>query len=973
MSLSLFLITYLLGGLTFLPLILAALLIPAWLLLPQTGREVSDLLDGEKKDDTAKGGDAEEVDTFSPDDDAATGSFAVLRSFNLPSALAALSAKDKAAQSADGVAAGDGVAQESASVYQTMYRSMFDRSRTALNKSSLVQGEEPIQARQAAQSTAGSKVYYIVIRHGHLMLYNSPAQLEVKHVISLAHHTVSLSDGDGDDADIVDPELFIKRTAIVLRPKLSATNGTLGHGTSAQPNPFYLFSANCTEKEDFYHAIVLAQSPAPVPQPLDPACAIKLQSALHSTSLTPETRALNALASRIFLALHRTPFMKNHIRSKIEKKIARVSKPAFIASIAVQSVDMGDAAPIVSNLRLKDLHISGDMVMSMDVKYTGGAKVVISALAKLDLGQRFKVRTVDLVLASILQRLSGRLLVRIKPPPSNRLWFCFEQVPDIDLKIEPVVSSRQITYTFILKAIENRVREVVAETLVHPNWDDAPFFNTIGQVFRGGIWQSEPQSEDGSEGSASDGEAAVSDKDFLAAKNEKTMSMPVLNSTLREPRSGPRSGEQTPTASSTATTASDLAQNVKRRSVASLPAQAAAEKAFPHKPMRSPSFASPSASAPSVAIDGSNVDAVRADTLPGIGTKKRWLSRPPQNTSKRDAVEAVREVHDRTAAKTEGDVPDSPSSRPTAIIAEGGDEEDPAFLSTEPEELTAPSPPHSPSRSRTTLSSRSSETKTPTRSSTSTSGGEQQQQRGKTLLAATAAATTAARQWTWKAVQARKQGQPIFRTPADDPSEPMGRGQPLPPPGQPLPGPKGSLWGASGFGSVKRKPVLPARRTAAGKVAGSSSNEHLDSKAHSTESLVEGSDGDFGPWRENFGEETSSTEKKAPPPLPPRRKSVPALEPQKDDRANDAANGDEHPGSTSATADNEPEPEDLLPAGEEEVTAIPAPVDAESEAKGSLELDEGDGVHVIEARDPSEEVEGRESLSGEGGRGGDGT
>jgi len=61
-------------------------------------------------------------------------------------------------------------------------------------------------------------------------------------------------------------------------------------------------------------------------------------------------------------------------------------------------------------------------------------------------------------------------------------------MPKIDMTVEPIVSSRQITYTLILRQIENRIKEVIAESLVFPNWDDSPFFSTEGKFWRGGIW-----------------------------------------------------------------------------------------------------------------------------------------------------------------------------------------------------------------------------------------------------------------------------------------------------------------------------------------------------------------------------------------------------------------------------------------------------------------------------------------------------
>jgi len=57
--------------------------------------------------------------------------------------------------------------------------------------------------------------------------------------------------------------------------------------------------------------------------------------------------------------------------------------------------------------------------------------------------------------------LEGKLLLRIKKPPSNRVWVGFYETPVMDLAIEPVFSSRQIKYTMVLRAIESKIRESV--------------------------------------------------------------------------------------------------------------------------------------------------------------------------------------------------------------------------------------------------------------------------------------------------------------------------------------------------------------------------------------------------------------------------------------------------------------------------------------------------------------------------------
>ncbi|OAX78814.1 hypothetical protein ACJ72_06873 [Emergomyces africanus] len=191
---------------------------------------------------------------------------------------------------------------------------------------------------------------------------------------------------------------------------------------------------------------------------------------------------------RLFLALYKTPDLEAFIRKKITKKISRVKKPNFITKISLQKIDAGEGAPLITNPRLRDLTIDGDCCVEADVNYSGNFRLEVMATARIELGTRFKPREVDLILAVVLKSLKGHGLLRFKPPPSNRLWVSFETMPVMEMSIEPIVSSRQITYGVILRAIESRIREVVAETLVLPFWDDIPFLDTEHEIFRGGIW-----------------------------------------------------------------------------------------------------------------------------------------------------------------------------------------------------------------------------------------------------------------------------------------------------------------------------------------------------------------------------------------------------------------------------------------------------------------------------------------------------
>jgi len=151
----------------------------------------------------------------------------------------------------------------------------------------------------------------------------------------------------------------------------------------------------------------------------------------------------------------------------------------------------------------------------------------------------------------VLKKLEGHVVVKIKPPPSNRIWFAFSEVPQMDMSIEPIVSTKQVTWGLVLRPIESRIREVLAETLVIPNWDDFPFISSLNQALRGGIWENMSSESIPAEDKDQKNKAGLVDKvekeyegsedqetrsstpNSLLDKNEKTMSMPILADSLK--------------------------------------------------------------------------------------------------------------------------------------------------------------------------------------------------------------------------------------------------------------------------------------------------------------------------------------------------------------------------------------------------------------------------------------------------------
>lgn len=665
------------------------------------------------------------------------------------------------------------------------------------------------------------------------MLFDDDEQLEVRHVISLAHHDISIYSG-GDNTP--EGELFIKRNALRLSRK---TDGKELAPDAQVSKPFYLFSENCSAKEDFYFALLrnqeqtfAGQNVAPKPQRFEVKNIISLVQKLHSTDEHLHSRWLNAFLGRIFLGIYKTKDIENFIREKITKKISRVHRPSFLSRVKIQNIDTGDSAPYFTNLRLKDFSVEGECGMEADVKYTGNFRLEVAATARIDLGSRFKAREVNLVLAVVLKKLEGHVFFKIKPPPSNRIWFSFQSMPKMEMTIEPIVSTRQITYTVITRQIENRIKEVVAETLVAPFWDDMPFFNTEHKEWRGGIFEGDdaivrsPDHEAiaaqlGHVDEVSQIEETGTASPDLPPSLEKSHSVPVLEATQtsQTPQTPQSQGfwsrrlnskksllsDNSPTASAS-TTALDAKSPRSSATEVLLPARSGSISASSPIVGTDPIHAEPfrPSSSPTDRDDVINVIAnISAKSKSGypahtpVGSPSKSISIAPEGSiSASSSSASILEVH-----------PDEHTT-PTAKVRR---QTTSSTGSIESDAAVPPSPGPSSSRNSTASGtgsigrgffSRKDTTSSPTPSANGTPEGNK-----RNTLAAMSNAAATAKRWGLNAIQRSDRNGQNGRKLSDPPvdlNQPMGRGQPLPPPGTPLPGP-----GKKPMPVPKRKPVAP--------------------------------------------------------------------------------------------------------------------------------------------------------------------
>ncbi|CAO0794538.1 unnamed protein product [Mucor circinelloides] len=346
---------------------------------------------------------------------------------------------------------------------------------------------------------------YAELKCGALFIYETnQTDDECKIIIPVHNYNVTMYNPDKQQQQ--DHDMFSKSTWLKLTPKpdimdMNTSQVLIPHHDDGSSCPYltthnelFITCARPVDKEDWYFGLLaatqmMAESSSHVEMMdmthFDASAMQALISTVQQDAEYREVQWLNAILGRLFLGLYKTDDMRHYLQDKISKKAKKIKRPSFLGDIIVQSVDIGDSIPYVTQPKLLSLTPEGDLEAEATIHYAGGLRVVIQTDFTWTYSSLMKPIRVPLVLSVMLKKLSGKFLVKVKPPPTNRCWIGFYEMPDMEWEIQPIVSDKQIRLSMVTNAIQSKIREFIVENIVLPNMDDFPFCPSGGH---GGIF-----------------------------------------------------------------------------------------------------------------------------------------------------------------------------------------------------------------------------------------------------------------------------------------------------------------------------------------------------------------------------------------------------------------------------------------------------------------------------------------------------
>lgn len=384
-----------------------------------------------------------------------------------------------------------------------------------LNK--LVEATEiPLQVAKKVITRAGGDLldvqkferYWAVVRGGQLQLFTQMGDAKPAKVVKIPENLVVIWPQGLKEHQLFRPQYpitFIDRQDSQSVASLEKHNIARDpRNTPAPGDALYIYVDSPMEKEDMYFALIREsqyQCPKDAAQNCNPAVCARplrakksenqiLMNSVWNEEIPEYTQWFNALIGRLFLGLKDSDLVMQYIAAKFTEKFDAISESSdLVGDIEILEISTGCAAPIVTDMALRELTPEGHLTVSAGVAYSGKFKVHLATKIKLAAVSTVTVAEIPVELAATLKSFSGTVLIIIKPPPSERIWYSFETMPDIDLDIEPVIYDTPISLSMVTNFLKSKIVNSVRDYMVYPHMEDYAFYSTANQFYRGGIWR----------------------------------------------------------------------------------------------------------------------------------------------------------------------------------------------------------------------------------------------------------------------------------------------------------------------------------------------------------------------------------------------------------------------------------------------------------------------------------------------------
>ncbi|KAG2614442.1 hypothetical protein PVAP13_4KG363901 [Panicum virgatum] len=174
-----------------------------------------------------------------------------------------------------------------------------------------------------------------------------------------------------------------------------------------------------------------------------------------------------------------------HIETRLEIREPELEKDIMSTSLKDDSNgDMGsdvlDSIEQYGN-QLRSSEVLDSVVKDNDEadalrksKSTGWTSTYMSRWKRILHSIADQVSQVPLSLAIKISCVRGTMRVHMNPPPSDRIWYGFTSMPEIEWELESSVGDRKITNNHIASLISNRIKASLHQSLVLPNCESIP-------------------------------------------------------------------------------------------------------------------------------------------------------------------------------------------------------------------------------------------------------------------------------------------------------------------------------------------------------------------------------------------------------------------------------------------------------------------------------------------------------------------